>query len=311
MKILFVSSGNSAQGISPIIKNQGMSLQKKQELSYFTIKGKGLKGYISGIFDLRNHFKNNRYDIIHAHYSLSAFVASLAGAKPLVVSLMGSDVKSKGFYKFFIKLFNAVFWKKIIVKSQDMKESLGVEKVSIIPNGVNFEKFMVMDRDKAIQKVNWDISKKHILFAANPDRPEKNYKLTKEAFDLLELENVELHYLKDVPNENMPFYFNAANVIVLTSLWEGSPNVIKESMACNIPIVATDVGDIRKVFADTQGCYLTSQDVNDVAMKLKEAIAFDNRTRGRETIKYLNENIIAANIISLYESVLTNNSRVS
>ena len=105
IKVLFVSSGNSVEGISPIIKNQGESLREKIELTYFTIKGKGVKGYLKATLGLRKHLKQNKYNIVHAHYSLSAFTASLAGAKPLVVSLMGSDVKTKYIYKFIIFSF--------------------------------------------------------------------------------------------------------------------------------------------------------------------------------------------------------------
>ena len=69
MKILFVSSGNTENGISPIIKNQGESLKKQDiELKYFTIKGRGIRGYFKSIFRLHKHLKNNSYDIIHAHY---------------------------------------------------------------------------------------------------------------------------------------------------------------------------------------------------------------------------------------------------
>ena len=96
MKILFISSGNSSQGISPIIHNQGESLKKNGViLEYLTIKGKGLIGYLKSIPMIRKHIKKNKYDIVHAHYSFSAFAASFAGASPLIVSLMGSDVKSK------------------------------------------------------------------------------------------------------------------------------------------------------------------------------------------------------------------------
>ena len=98
MKLLFVSSGNSKNGISTIIKNQGVSLKNQDiELDFFTIEGKGIKGYLKSIPYLKKQLKENKYDIVHAHYSLSAFTASLAGAKPLIVSLMGSDVKSKGY----------------------------------------------------------------------------------------------------------------------------------------------------------------------------------------------------------------------
>lgn len=142
MDVLFVSSGNTKNGISPIVFNQGNSLIKLgHDVSFFTIKGKGFSGYLKHIFILRKFLKHHSYDIIHAHYSLSAIVAALAGGKPLIVSLMGSDVKTSFLLKYMIRIFNFFFWNKIIVKSLDMKTSSGIKTVNVLPNGVDFKKF--------------------------------------------------------------------------------------------------------------------------------------------------------------------------
>lgn len=91
-KVLFVSSGNSKAGISPIVRSQDESLKRNGiDLDYFTIVGKGTKGYLKNIPRLRKFLGTNNYDLIHAHYSLPAIVASLSCKLPTVVSLMGSD----------------------------------------------------------------------------------------------------------------------------------------------------------------------------------------------------------------------------
>ena len=170
MKVLFVSRGD-LDGISSIIKNQGDSLISRGiEVTFFTIKGAGINGYLKTIPILRKYLKSNSFDIVHAHYSFSAVVASLAGASPLVVSLMGSDVNNNRFFRFFIKVFSKFFWQNLIVKSDAMKKALGRNNALVIPNGVNFEKFKSIEKLLAINILSWDISKKHILFAANPDR---------------------------------------------------------------------------------------------------------------------------------------------
>lgn len=99
---------------------------------------------------------------------------------------------------------------------------------------------------------------------------------------------------------------NAPDILLLTSLWEGSPNVIKEAMACNCPILSADVGDGAKVIRKTDGCYICSYDPEDVAEKIKEALEFGKRTNGREKIKHLDEKIIAQKIIGVYNEVLSN-----
>lgn len=304
MRVLFVSSGNSKYGISPIIKNQGESLKKKGiEIDFFTIKGKGIFGYLKNVPKIRNLGKE-KYDIVHAHYSLSAFATSLAGISPIVVSLMGSDINSSNSFLKIIKFFYKISWKKVIVKSQDMKGKLGMKGIEIIPNGVDFRKFMFLDKQESIQYLGWEPNKKHILFAANPKRLEKNYQLAKESFKNIISKNVELHFLENTPNEEMVYFFNASDVILLTSLWEGSPNVIKEAMACNIPIVSTDVGDVKEVIGNTEGCYITTFEAADVAKKIQLALDFGKRTTGRKDIQHLESGIVAKKIIEIYKSVL-------
>jgi glycosyltransferase involved in cell wall biosynthesis len=307
MRVLFISSGNSANGISSIVYNQGQSVIKAGlNVDFFTIKGKGMRGYMRSIKSMKKTIKSNKYDIIHAHFSLSAFAASLAGAKPLVVSLMGSDVKAKWYYQFIIKLLNKIVWSAVIVKSEDMKKSIGIAEALVIPNGVDFDKLVPLEKDKALAFTRWDSNKRHVLFAANPDRYVKNFELAKAAFDLLGLSDIELHFLKNVSNDEMSFFFNAADVVLLTSLWEGSPNVIKEAMACNKPIVATKVGDIEWLFGQEPGHYLADFNSLAVAHEIKNAIAFSiavGSTNGRRRIEELglNSNLISTKIIDIYK----------
>ncbi len=305
MNVLFVISGNAKHGISPITLNQGESLKKAGlNIDYFTIKGRGLRGYLKSIPKLKTQLKETKYDLIHAHYSLSGLVASLAGAKPLIVSLMGSDVKGSKYYRIIIKFFHKIFWSATIVKSEDMKASLGIKNVLIIPNGVDLNKFKPCPKKEAFVVTKWDQSKRHILFAANPKLLVKNFKLANEAFDILSQSDIELHVLDNISNAHMPFYYNAADVVLLTSFWEGSPNVIKEAMACNCPIVATDVGDIKEVIGKTDGCHICSFEPNNLAFAIKKTLTFNNRTNGRKNILHLESNQVAKKIISTYNSVL-------
>jgi glycosyltransferase involved in cell wall biosynthesis len=264
MKVLFVSSGNSLSGISPIVKNQGDSLKENGiEIEYFTIIGKGVTGYLRNIIKLRRFLKGRSFDIVHAHYSLSGYVASLSGARPLVVSLMGSDVWKGMLGKGIMKLFNRFFWDMLIVKSESMKKKIDTKNSHVIPNGVNFDVFQPIDKENAKKKVGFNYNK-HIIFVANPERREKNYQLAFKAFKLLNDPDVELNVVSGVGYKDIPYYYYAADVLLLNSLWEGSPNVVKEAMACNLPIVLTDVGDVKEVIGDTEGCHVTSFDPNDV-----------------------------------------------
>jgi glycosyltransferase involved in cell wall biosynthesis len=310
MKVLFVSSGNSEDGISPIVKNQGESLrQNGVDLHYFTIKGKGLKGYLRNIKYLKKTIRNIQPDVVHAHYSLTAITASLAGAKPLVVSLMGSDSKSSFQIRILIKFFNKLIWTRLIVKSEDMRKSIGIKNAEILPNGVDIEMFHEREKKKCQEKLGWDDSIKHILFAASPSRIVKNFKLAQQTFELIKSDGIELHSLSNIPHSEMPLWMNAADIVLLTSLWEGSPNVIKEAMACNRPIVSTNVGDVKWLFGNLPGHYLTSFDSSDIADKIEQALTFSqdhNHTTGRRRIieLRLDADSVSKQLVSLYNEIL-------
>ena len=188
MKILFVLSNNHERGITPIVGNQAEALKEAGvEVDFFCINGRGLLNYLKSIIQLRRYLRTHQYYAIHAHYSFSGYVASLAGAKPLVVSLMGSDVKDSNYLKFLIPIFAKVFrWRALIVKSRDMYRDLGVEWSTVFPNGVNTERFQPRPKAENQEHLGWDPKKKHILFPANITRPEKDFALAEAALTLLQ-----------------------------------------------------------------------------------------------------------------------------
>lgn len=308
MKILFVFSGNSLYfDISPFIQAQAESLRKLgHTIDYYPIKGKGIEGYISNIPQLKHYVKKGNYDIIHSHYSFCGVVSSLSIKKRVVCSLMGSDVKQSRLWKILIRYFIKHKWLKTIVKSEEMKKELGIDKVVVIPNGIDLEIFNPLDKNECRKKLGWRQDSRIVLFAANPQRPEKNFSLAKKAIATLNIEDVELKVVYNVPHKEMPLYLNASDLLLSTSLWEGSPNVIKEAMACNIPIVCTDVGDVRWLLDGVEGCYITSQNPSEIADKLYIALSFNKRTTGREKLIQLglDSKTIAQRVIEIYENVL-------
>lgn len=313
MNVLFISSGNTETGINPIVKNQGESLKSNDiKVEYFTIKGKGLKSYLKHISPLKKYIRTNKFDIYHAHYFLSGMVAALSSAKPLIISLMGSDLYVSRLWLFIIRI---MYHKKninLIVKSENLKQKLNLENIYVIPNGVDVEKFSPVDMVDAKKENNWK-AQRYILFASDPQRTEKNYGLAAQALEILNLENYELVFLKNIPSEKVTSYLNGADLLLLTSTYEGSPNIIKEAMACNCPIVSTNVGDVEWVMGNTEGCFLTTFDPEEVAEKIDLALEFaakKGRTNGRDRIMELglDSDSIAKRIINLYKEILDSDS---
>lgn len=312
MRVLFVSSGNAKTetGLSPIIMAQGKSLEKAGiEINYYGIKGTGLTGYLKAVPSLRKAILKGNYDLVHVHYGLSAFAVGLTfSGVPIVTSLMGSDVLAGGWLKKANKFFARFFWDTVIVKSEDMKLKSELTGAKVVPNGVDLERFIPMDRSLAKQKMGWNPGKMHLLFGSNPARPEKNFKLFKAALNLINKGgNIEYHPLQGFSHEEIPILLNASDVVVLSSKWEGSPNVIKESMACNCTIVSTLVGDVPWLFEGSpKGCFGSSLNLQEFKNALEEAISFraiDGEAAGRNRIEdlALGEKAVANHIIEVYK----------
>ncbi len=310
-RVLFVCSGNSKNfDVVPFIQAQADSLiELGHEVEFSTVKGRGALAYLSHVLILRRALNSSSYDVIHAHYSLCGFVAYLAGIcskTPVIVSLMGSDVKGSGLLLGIIRCFTRYLWDATIVKSDDMHRSLRVDSAEIIPNGINLGVFKPLLRNDCRVQLGWEVNKHYILFGADPQRPVKNYALAQKAYPLITTDNCEFHILGSIPHADIPIYLNACDVLLLTSKWEGSPNIIKEAMACGTPIVCTDVGDVRWLLEGLDGCYVASQDSADIADKLEKSLSFEGKTAGRERLIELNldsENV-ARRIVKVYERVV-------
>lgn len=316
MKVLFVSSGNSAYNISPLIKSQGQSIISKDiSLEFFTVRGKGISGYLKNMKLIKEKAKH--FDIIHAHYGLIGLLVGISFTKKsIVLSIMGTDIcgnfKANGkrtissYLIMGISQFALFFSKAIIVKSQNLLEyipSFFKSKTHIIPNGVNFKVFKPMNYILCREKLKLKEGEKIILFLADPNKPNKNYKLIKEAIPYISLPNVRLINPYPIAQQEFAAYLNACDVFVLTSFNEGSPNVIKEAMACNCPIVSTDVGDVSEVIENTEGCFISSFEPKDFAEQIANTLRYGKRTTGRKDIAYLDSKKIAKTIITIYESI--------
>jgi teichuronic acid biosynthesis glycosyltransferase TuaC len=176
----------------------------------------------------------------------------------------------------------------------------------IIPCGVNFEQFKPVPRDEARRQLNLPLDKKLVLWAGEHFRPIKRFDIVQAAIAKAKEKDpaIDLVLLSGKPHNDVPLYMSACDCLLLVSDGEGSPMVIKEAMTCNLPIVAFPTGDVADVVEGTEGCYLCTQDIDDVAEKLFLAVKTPRRSNGRERVSYMEKGNIARQIIAVYRDLL-------
>lgn len=324
MKVLQITNAypykdNPAYGI--FVKNQIDSLSREGiENEILFINGQErTTNYLRALPPLWRKALWGEFDLIHAHYGLSGVVARLQFSCPLVVSFWGSDLfgtvadfrgritRVSKVWVFLGKILSLLA-EAVTVKSEEMKRVLPRKDVYVIADGVDFNLFKPMPREEARLLLELPLGKRLILFGGNPHVFCKRFDLAQGAYRLVKerIPDVEMLVLCGKKHEIVPLYMNACDVLLLPSEHEGSPNVVKEALACNLPVVATDVGDVRENIAGMEGNHICEREVQDIAAKLIGVLEKPYRTNGREKSEKFEIQKTARRIITVYNEVLRN-----
>lgn len=311
MKILIVASYNKSR-FSPFIVEQVEALREAGcTIEWFGVQGKGVTGYLKEIPRLRAKIREVQPNIIHAHYGLSCLLANLATRSiPVVSTYHGSDInlaKVRLFSKIAIRLSA---WNIFVSKrNMTLVGASGKEKKSMIPCGVPLAEEQLMTREEARRALGWNTDTKKVLFAGAFDNAVKDPELASRVICNLKhkISNLELIELKGYTREDVNRLMCGADCLLMTSKTEGSPQVIKEAMACGCPIVSVDVGDVAERTEDIDGCYVVfSREPMEIAAALEMAMAFSGKTNGRERIieSGLTNAQVAQRIMKIYEDIV-------
>ena len=302
MKVLIVARCKNGR-YAPFITEQVDALEKQGiECRFFGVQRKGVLGYLRRYPELIKTIRIIKPDVVHAHYGLSGVFANLQRKVPVVTTFHGSDINDpvvRRWSKCAIRL--SAFC--IFVSTKNLTEANPQKNYALIPCGINMQDYPIINREDARHIMGLAPSGKYVLFAGAFDNPVKNSALAKEAVELLP--GVELIELKGYNRNQVATLMQAVDVFLMTSLTEGSPQVIKEAMACGCPIVSVDVGDVKEITDGVDGCYLADREPKSIADNLNRAFAFSGRTKGREVIieKKLTNDIIANQILAVYRKV--------
>ena len=305
MRILVVASFNKGR-FAPFIVEQVEALKRRGcEIEWLGLQGKGVKGYLKNYPLLNRKIKSFHPDIIHAHYGLSGLLANLQRRVPVVTTYHGSDINNKRALPLSKMAIRLSAW-NIFVSKKTLEIAKPSNKYTLLPCGIDLSDLQLTSKDVARQRMHLDESKKYVLFAGAFDNPVKNAPLAKEAVTMLHDETVELLELKGYSREEVTLLMCAADVFLMTSHTEGSPQVIKEAMACGCPIVSVDVGDVKERVHGLNYCFVaTKREPMELAELLNSALAFEGKTEGRARIiiEGLDNELVAKKLIDIYNSI--------
>jgi glycosyltransferase involved in cell wall biosynthesis len=303
MRILIVASYNRGR-FAPFILEQAEALKKFGcEICFFGLQGKGIWGYLRNLPALKRKIKEFYPDIIHAHYGLSGLFANLQCSIPVVTTYHGSDINDKKAFR-FSKLAMCLSKWNIFVSQKTLEIARPRKNYSLLPCGIDLSDLQLTAKNMAKQKMGLDKDKKYVLFAGAFDNGVKNAPLAQETVALLNDKNVELIELKGYFRYEVTMLMCAAAAFLMTSISEGSPQVIKEAMACGCPIVSVDVGDVRERVEGVDGCYVaTTREPKELSELLYKALGFDGKTKGRDRIiaDGLDNSLIADRLVKVYK----------
>lgn len=320
MRILEVSryKNNFADHQLPFVTEQGEAIRALgHEVDYFLVRG----NYVKAVGVLKAKIREFKPDIVHAHFGLSAITAELQSLVPVVTTFHNGETLN-----WHVNLMSSLFSlraKHVIYVAQHVRDLsyFKAKNYSIIPCGVPMDQCVVIDKEEARKLLNWDAKKKYILFGGAFDNLRKNYPLLKEAVSIIDNQKskIEVIEMRGLSRFDCVLRMNACDLFALPSHSEGSPQALKEAMACNCPCLATDIADVKYLFGDEPGHFILrnprktherwdadEKSLDEMVELLKEALAYGKRTKGRERILKLglsNEQV-AQKIINIYKEIL-------
>jgi glycosyltransferase involved in cell wall biosynthesis len=195
-----------------------------------------------------------------------------------------------------------------ITKSEEMARALprtARSRNQVIPNGVDLDRFAPAPRIEARRRLGWEPDAPVAVFVGDPGIPRKNHELAKAACAKAsaELRDLRLEVAHGLSPAEVPLVMSAADALLMTSLWEGSPNVVKEAMAAELPVVAVPAGDVEERLSGVEGCFVCPYDAGMLSQALVEAVRHGRAPAARAAVSELSLENVARRVREIYERV--------
>ncbi|SFC19496.1 Glycosyl transferase 4-like domain-containing protein [Halobiforma haloterrestris] len=245
--------------------------------------------------------RSAEYDLVHANYGLVAPLAVAQPVRPTVVTLWGTDLMGEHSWLRSLSRFGARRADAAIVPSPAMSRELEVDH-ELLPFAVDTDLFRPIPQETARTCVGWESDRPIALFPYDRTRTVKDFPRAKRIVERADVD-VDLRPVSGVAYEEMPYYMNASDVLLVTSRRESGPMVVKEAAACNLPIVSTDVGFVRETVDGVTNCVVGDDDA-ELVDGLERVLANGGRTDAREAIDGLGLDSFGERLVGVYRRAL-------
>ena len=279
------------------LENIENKLNVKSDLYFIDGKNKGKLAYLKSIFALYNIIKKGKYDIIHIHYGLSGlFLLFYKPKSKIFMTLHGGDIQKEQGKKIQIFLAKKILKKvnKVFVLNDNMVKvvsSIGIN-YEILPCGVNQTFF------NSSGKIEILSNSKLILFPGDSERKVKNYPLFEETLNLLNeraFYTYKYECIHNLSRKEVRDLMLRADCLLMTSISEGSPQVVKEALSCGLRVISVPVGDVNQIIDNIKACYISkNHDAKELALLVEASLKEDSsKIREQFLVKgtYDNESI--------------------
>lgn len=278
------------------------------------------------IFRARKRIREmaRRFDVVHAQYgSACALVTAAANGVPRIVTIRGSDWQihrsslnflnlhtrlASGLTKASIGSYDCILPVSNRISAELSKFSAGAQ-LEVLPSPIDISRFLPMNKREARRRLGFpDGDEKWVLFnSCNLQNPVKRFELAERAFEIAQERHgdLRLRLATDIPHEEMPLFVAACDLIICTSENEGWPNSIKEALACNVPFVATDVGDLQEIANIEPSCHVCPADAEQLANNICDALTGPEPQDLRKYVRDMSLDSVSDRLVSIYQSVIS------
>lgn len=272
--------------------------------------------YLRAVRQLHRQLDSKQYDLVHVRFGQSGLVGRAQWKLPVVITYGGSDIEGspvfrgrhryRNFVLIGVSRLLSLLADEVIVVSDHLGRKLPRRSYHIIPSGIDLDLFQPYDMQEARRKLNLPVDKKLVLFIGDPSKPTKRFELADRACQIAE-EFIDLMLINiyKLPQTLVPWYMSACNALILTSTNEGSPNVVKEALACNLPVVAVDVGDIRERIGSNNSCAIATDSAEALSEALVRVLNIPLRPQLRDLVANITNEIWISEVVQVYEKTLT------